>query len=451
MFRKSSRHSGYYHRTILNLALPAMLAQLSLPLLGLVDTAVMGHFASTEALAAIATGTALYMMVASSTGFLRSSTLGLVAQAWGRGDNAALRDWFLRSFLLALGVGVLLTGLALLLLIFFDWQSFDPGFYQSLYDYLIIRIWALPACTVNLVCLGMVLGFQDARSVLRIMLLANIVNILLDLVFVIGVGMQADGVALATLLAEYFAALYGLKIVLSRLRGRGIILNTKDIARLIQNLPAFRALCVLNGHFFVRSTILSLCFAALPVTAARFGAEFTAANAVVLNLWFMMSYSMDGIANAAESLTGRAIGRGLPRLLRGFVWRLHLWVIPVAIFYIIVFIVFFDSFIAFQTSDVQVRTLAMEMRIWLYLALLISPFCLLLDGIYYGATLGKEVSSSMLVAGCIFGFSLLVLPEYFGNAALWFSLNILFFARTVGLYLFLPKVMHKAQQERQSC
>ncbi len=443
------RRENYYHRTILSLAIPAMLAQISLPLLGLVDTAVMGHFASTEALAAVATGAGIYMVIANSTGFLRSSTLGLVAQSWGRGDKTALKNWFLRSLLLALLIGIFLTLISVTLLQFLDWKSFDLQFDQGLYEYLIIRAWGLPAYTLNLVCLGMVLGFQDSRAVLRIMLLANLVNMVLDVVFVVGLDMHAEGVAYATLIAEYLAAGYGLYLVMGKFTSRNIALRIVDFQKIIQDLFAFRPLLALNGHFFLRSTTLSLCFAALPIAAAGFGAEFVAANAVVLNLWLMTSYTLDGIANAAEALVGRTIGRGRPKMLKEFLWRLHFWLLPIISVYFVVFAVFFEHFIALQTSDTTIQAMANDLRYWLYLGLFLSPFCVLLDGVYYGAALGKEVSSTMLVAGLAFGLCLFGFRETLGNEAIWLSLNLLFIIRSVGLYLFMPRVMQRANRTRQ--
>lgn len=444
----SPRKFFYAHYRIAGIAIPAMLAQITLPLLGLVDTAMMGHFASSEALSAVAIGTGLYMILANSAGFLRSSTLGFVAQSWGAGDWQGLQIWFLRSMVLASAISILLVALSLFALPFLPLIG-TTEIDNNLNAFLRIRLWGMPAYLFNLTFIGVMLGCQNSRAVLFVMLLTNMINMILDYILVALVGMKADGVALATVVAEYIGAGYGLWLVHRILRAQGVPLVFPTLARLWGDFLPFKRLLSLNLHFFIRSTLVSLCFAYLPIISASLGTEIAAANAVMLNLWFMTAYTLDGVANAAESLCGRAIGRRMPRLLKIFIVHMHLWCIPLCLISLAIFAEFWDSFILLQTSDIQVQFLAYNYRHMLYLALLIAPWCILLDGVYYGATLGREVSSTMIAAAVIYFSAMMILPEKIENTGIWAALLLLFFVRGAGLYFYLPHVYAQAIKQRK--
>jgi MATE family multidrug resistance protein len=286
------------YREAWRLAWPLILSNLSIPLLGVVDTAVVGHLPSPHYLGAVSIGAVALSVVYFVFGFLRMGTTGLTAQAFGRGDQAECFGWLARGVLLA----ILIAALLLLLsgaLIAAAMALFDPGARVAgeLETYLAIRLLGAPAALVAQVLLGWLLGLQDARGPMLLLILTNGLNVALDLLFVLGFGWAVAGVAWATVAAEYGGLALGLWLARRRLSAWSW--------GAIWYAPAFRRLFVVNRDMFLRSLCLEAAFLTFSALSARRGEVVLAANAVLFNLHLLATYGIDGFSHAAEAMVGR--------------------------------------------------------------------------------------------------------------------------------------------------
>ncbi|MGB8712643.1 MAG: MATE family efflux transporter, partial [Onishia taeanensis] len=288
------------------LAWPIILSNITVPLLGLVDTAVVGHLPDSRYLAAVTLGAALFSFLYWGFGFLRMGTTGMTSQAVGREDDTEVRTLLGQSLVMAavIGAGLILfsTPLIKLGLMLLDGSAQAT---TLAHEYAGIRILSAPAVLANYAILGWFLGQQNSRVTLMLMVLTNSVNIALDLWFVVGLGMTSDGVAWATVIADYTALTAGLWLVRSQLGALG---GQLDRARLIA-LNAYQALFAVNAQLFLRTLGLLFAMAFFTAQGASQGDTVLAANAVLLQFIMLTSYGLDGFAHAAEALTGRAVGR----------------------------------------------------------------------------------------------------------------------------------------------
>lgn len=288
------------------LAWPIILSNITVPLLGLVDTAVVGHLPDSRYLAGVTLGATLFSFLYWGFGFLRMGTTGLVAQAMGRESGTDVRNLLGQSLIIALVIGSLLIVFASPLITLGLWLLDGSEVATDLArEYAHIRLWSAPAVLANYAILGWFLGQQNSRVTLMILLLTNSVNIVLDLWFVVGLGMTSNGVAWASVIADYSALAFGSYLVLRQLtRLEGRFLRERLLA-----LTAYTALFNVNANLFVRTLGLLFAMAFFTAQGARQGDTVLAANAVLLQFIMLTSYALDGFAHAAESLIGRAYGR----------------------------------------------------------------------------------------------------------------------------------------------
>ncbi len=295
------------YRDAWRLAWPLILSNLSVPLLGIADTAVVGHLPAPHYLGAVAIGAAIFNVLYFLFGFLRMGTTGLTAQAYGRDDGEELRAGLWRALLLAGLVALLLLiagpGIRLLAEVIF---APDARVAAELETYLRVRLLGVPAGLANPVLLGWLLGMQNARGPMTLLIATNGVNIGLDLVFVLGFGWGVAGVAAATVVAEYGGAALGLWLVLRRLRGLPGAWSWPAIGR----RAAFLRLLAVNRDILLRSLSLEAAFLTSTALGSRQGEVVLAANAVLLNFLTFAAFGMDGFARAAEAMVGRYAGAG---------------------------------------------------------------------------------------------------------------------------------------------
>ncbi len=423
------------HRRVWALAGPMILSGVSTPLLGMVDTAVMGHLPDARFLGAVAVGAMVIHFLFWAFGFLRMGTTGLTAQAHGRNDGDELRAVLGRALVLASGFGGLL--------VLFQWPLSELAFAlvqpsaqveAEARVYYSIRVWAAPAALANYALWGWFLGAQNARAPLLIMLSINGVNIALDLLLVVGLGMQTEGVAWGSLLAEYTGLVLGLFLVrreLSAYAGRWVLRRVLARASLVHMLR-------LNYDIFLRTLGLMFAFAFFTTQGARLGDATLAANAVLMNFQTFMAYGLDGFAHAAEALVGRSIGARDPRGLRRGILATGLWSLVTALGFTGVYVVAGQSVIALLTDLESVRATAATYLPWLMLTPLVSVWAYWLDGIAIGATRAAAMRNAMLIA--VF---LIYLPSWYllrplGNHGLWLALMLFMAARgaTLGWWLW---------------
>ena len=421
------------HRAVFALALPMVFSNVTTPLLGLVDTWVIGHLGQAWFLGGVSVGATLINLLFWLLGFLRMSTTGLTAQAQGAASAEGQLDTLARALGLAVGLG-----LALLLLVLpflpaiIGLSGGSPEVQVYAGDYVSVRIWSAPAALCNLVIMGWLLGMQDARSPMLLLILSNLVNMVLDAWFVLGLGWQVRGVAAASLLADYSSLGVGLWLVSRRLRHLSAEVWQGAWSRWWQ-WPAVRRLLGLNRDIFIRSLCLQLCFAFMTLQGARLGDVAVAANAVLLNFLMLISYGLDGFAYAVEAMVGRAIGRRDRQGLREAIVLNLGWALLIAIAFALGFALGGRQLIAHITDIPAVIAEANRQLPWLIAMPLLAVWCFLLDGVFIGATRAREMRNSMLVAVFAGFFPVWWLCQGWGVAALWAAMAALMTGRGLTL------------------
>lgn len=418
------------HRQLWAIALPLIISNISTPLLGLVDTAIMGHLSDASFLGAIALGSLIFNFIFWSFGFLRMGTTGIAAQAFGDQDFDEIRAILGRAIFLALAIAcVILLLQHPIETISFSIIDSSAIIEQRAREYFTIRIWSTPATLCNYVLIGLLLAMQNARSPLLMVIVTNSCNIILDLVFVVWLNMDIAGIALATVIAEFIGLIVGSILLAKRLRRHpGAWLKH----RLLDRQP-FKRLLSINQHIFIRTLCLIFGFSFFTVQSAKFGELILAANAILLNFQTFMAYALDGFAHAAEALVGKAFGSRNRTLFKQTIKTASIWSFIVALLFTLAYGLFGSEIIDLLTDIEAVRVKAYVYLPWVIAAPIISVWCYLLDGIFIGATLSREMRNTML-------FSILCcfLPAWYGfqtleNHGLWLALMIFLAARGISM------------------
>ncbi|MDF2487811.1 MAG: efflux family protein, partial [Pseudomonas sp.] len=405
------------HRKVWGLAAPMILSNISVPLVALVDSTVIGHLPHAHQLGAVAVGATLFTFMMGMMGFLRMGSTGFAALAAGRADGAALRQVLVQGLLLALAFAALL-GLAALPFSQLALQLMDPSaaLHQSTEDFFHTRLLGLPAALASYALIGWFLGTQNARAPLAILLATNLLNIALNLWFVLGLDWGVVGSARASVIAEWSAALLGLALTRPALRAYPGHMAWAALKR----WHAWRPLLTVNRDIFVRSLALQLVFLLIAIQGARLGESTVAANALLLNGLMLTSYALDGLAHAVEALCGHAIGSRDGHALRRALVVAGGWSLLVGLVFGVLFLLGGHLFIDLQTDIDSVRQAAYPYLPYLALLPLIAVWSYLLDGLFIGATRAREMRNGMLLT------VLLLLPfawflQALGNHGLWIS------------------------------
>lgn len=438
---RASRHgkagrlpSMLNHRAILRIALPVMLSNVSTPLIGVVDTAIVGRIPDPAYIGAVALGALVFTFVFWAFGFLRMGTTGLTAQALGAGDGEELVAGLGRALLIAAVVGTVLIGL--------QWPIRELAFgliegsdrVEGLArDYFDIRIWAAPATLANYALLGWFIGMGRTDIGLVLQLVLNLANIALDAYFVLVLGLDVRGVALGTLLAEYLAVLVGLVVAIVHIRRNGARLS---LARLLLADRLRRTLAV-NRDIMIRSLALIFVFVWFMAQGARHGDVTLAANAVLMQFVSVSAYFLDGLAFAAEALVGRAVGARNRADFRAAVRLTTVWAVAVALLISVAFLLVGPWVVDALTTDSATRTAARDYLPWAALAPLAGVWAFQLDGIFIGATRSVEMRNAMLVSLAVFLLAWWLLQPW-GNHGLWAALYVNYLARTLSLGWYYP-------------
>ena len=418
-------------KALWRLALPMIFSNITVPLLGLVDTAVIGHLDSPVYLGGIAIGAMATSFLFMLLLFLRMSTTGLTAQAFGAKDPVRLGRALVQPLILALGAGLLIVVVRAPLI---DLALHIAGGSEAVLEqarrFLEIRWLSAPASLANLVLLGWLLGVQYVRAPVILLVVGNVLNIVLDLWLVMGLHMNVQGAALATVIAEYATFFIGLWMVKRVLVMRGVTLAMlKNAWR-----GNMRKLLALNRDIMLRSLLLQLCFGAMTVLGARLGPEIVAVNAVLMTLLTFTAYALDGFAYAVEAHSGQAYGARQAGKLQD-VWRAACRQSGlVALVFALIYALFGGHIVALLTSLPELRELARHYIFWQVVLPVVGVWCYLLDGMFIGATRGAEMRNSMAVAAAGFGLTLLAVP-YLGNHGLWLALAVSLALRGLSLWV----------------
>lgn len=424
--------NGDKNRQLMALAIPMILSNITVPLLGLVDTAVIGHLGEAYYLGGVALGSTIITLIIWLLGFLRMSTTGLVAQAFGANDHHTQQQLLIQGVSLAL----LLAFFALLfqqpilsLALHLTEASEQVQFYCR--QYVEIRIWSLPFALTNLVLLGWLLGRQQPKAAMWQLIIANIVNIILDVVFVIGFQWNVQGAALASVIADMCAFSVAVIMVKQQLQKQPGF----TWPQLTQHLSftGLSRLLTLNRDIFIRSLCLQAAFSFMAFYGAGLGDDTLAANAVLLNLLMLISYALDGVAYYAEAEVGRAVGQNNPSLLFESVSLAFAWSAIIAVIFSVFFGLFGQHIINALTNIPSVQQTASTYLMWLIAMPIVAFGCYLFDGVYIGAAQGHIMRNSMIIATFGVYFPLWWSLQSFGNHALWGALCAFMLFRSISL------------------
>lgn len=429
--------NGTKNRQLFALALPMILSNITVPLLGLVDTAVIGHLSDAYYLGGVALGSTIITLIIWLLGFLRMATTGLVAQAYGANDTASQLKLLVQGAMLAtgLGIAVILLQIPILnLALGLSEASMEVERYCR--EYFQVRVWSTPFALLNLVMLGWLLGRQQPKAAMWQLILANLANIILDVLFVMGFGWGVKGAALASVCADITAFSVALYMVLQQLK-----LSSQfkfDQLRVHLTFAGYGKLLKLNSDIFIRSLCLQAAFAFMTFHGAGLGDNTVAANAVLSNLLLLISYALDGIAYYAEAEVGKAYGQKRAQQLHEAVVLAWCWSAITAVGFTLIFSLWGSHIIELLTSIDKVRTTAQTYLIWLVLLPLWSFSSYLFDGVYIGAAQGKVMRNSMIIAtfGAFFPTWYLLqslLPSEQANHALWAAMTAFMLTRSLTL------------------
>ena len=425
-------HNKAHHKSLLLLAGPMILSNITVPLLGIVDTAVIGHLGSAHYLAGIALGSAVISILFWLAGFLRMSTTGLVAQAYGKNDLTQLAALLKRSLLLASAVAVLLIVLSPLIKHAIAYLSAANGdVLAQAYKYFSIRIFSAPAALCNLVLLGWMLGVHYGRGPFYLLLVTNIVNIVLDICFVVYLDWAVAGAAWASLIADYTALVFALFLVVKLAKKQGIELNVPNWL----SISKMAELLSLNRDIFIRSLILQLCFSFMTFYAARIGETTLAANAVLLNFLMLVSFALDGVAYASEAKVGQAKGQGSVKNIELWVKISVFWGMLFGVLYSAFFALFGSTIIKLLTNVPEVIQEATHYLPWLIVLPILAMSCFLFDGVFVGLTRAKNMRNSMILSAGVGFFGVFWVFIDWENNGLWLAMSCFMLMRGVTLII----------------
>ena len=443
---KSSFFKRAIHQKIFAIALPMMLSNISVPLLGLVDTAVIGHLPESYYLAGVAVGSMVISLLFFILVFLRMSTTGLVAQAYGANDFQKTLRLLAQSILIALCLASLLIVLqrpiSLLAFHFVDGSEQVLLYAKQYFD---IRIWSAPAALMNMVLLGWLLGMQNAKAPMFLLIVTNLVNIFLSMLFVIVFKWGVAGVAWASLASDYISLLCGLVIVSKMIKPFWQKAGLRKLLNQLIDWHSLRHFIALNRDIFIRTLCLQVTFVFMTLQGVKLGDDIVSANSVLMHFLLLISFSMDGIAYAVEALVGKSIGsRNLDNLKESInatlFWAFIFSLIQLLLFY------FYGQWIINQiTSISSVQAEANHYLPWLIVIPLTSMLGFVFDGIFIGMTRAREMRNSMIFSLCAVYFPVWLLFAEQGNHALWMAMNAFMLARGVSL-LWIYAQLHKKGQ-----
>lgn len=419
---------------VLGLALPMTFGFLTIPLLGITDTAVAGRLGDPSVLAGLAIGAVLFDLIFGSFNFLRASTTALVAQAWGREDRAEQEAVFWRALATAFVCGLVIVLVSRLLLnLGLGVMAPDAATAAATSHWFAIRVLSVPAGLANFVLLGYLLGRGQARMGLFLQVLINSINIVLTVLLGLTLRYGIEGIGWATVTAEILGAVAGLTVVLRPFRERNPLRMPGTFAA-----AKLRALFALNADILIRTFVLIGAFFILTRIGAGFGPVTLAANAVLMNFFMVGGFWLDGLANAAETIVGRSVGAGhRPSFERG-IWLTGIWSAMLAAATTLCFLGVGRPVIDFLTTATEVRIEAYGHLPWAASTALCGFLAFHMDGVFIGATWSHAMRNRMLMAFAGYCLALVVLVPAFGNHGLWASLNVFLVLRGLLLLQRLP-------------
>lgn len=433
------------NRQILKLAIPNIISNISIPLLGIVDMALMGHMESDAYIGAIALGSLIFNFIYWSLGFLRMGTSGFTAQAWGRRDLSETILVFSRAAIIALVVSLVLILLQKPIeILSFMVLNGESRVEELAMTYFRIRVWAAPAALGQFALLGFFLGMQNARLPMVVLVSTNIINLVCNYYFVMKLGMGSDGVAYGTVIAQYsglFIALFFFRKYFVRLFKYWSLRATMEWTQLKNFLKV-------NQDIFIRTMCLVIVFSIFTARSASSDAgtqgedTILAVNSLLMQFFMFYSFLIDGFAHASEALTGKFIGSGNRLALKKSIRLLFIWGTGISIVFTLIYLLAGKVIFGVLTNNPEVIANARPYFFWVVMVPMVSFAAFLWDGIYIGATAGKEMRNAMLISTLVVFFPVYILAgRTMGNHGLWLTFILFMLARSLSMQLLSKKAV----------
>ena len=428
------------HRRVLRIAAPIVLSNATVPILGAVDTGVVGQLGAAAPIAAVGVGAVILSAVYWIFGFLRMGTTGLAAQALGRGDEAELTALLTRALIVAGAAGLALIAIQpVLFAAAFGLSPATTEVEAIARTYMSIRIWSAPAAIAVYGLTGWLIAQERTGAVLGLQLAMNGANIALSVALGLRMGWGVEGVASATVVAEWGGAALGLWFCRDALRHPA----WRDPARVFDG-PRLRRMIAVNADIMIRSVLLQGTFTSFLLSGGAFGDVTLAANQVLLQFLYITAYALDGFAFAAEALVGRYFGAGDRARLRRTVLMCGGWGLGTVAALAILFALAGGAVVDAMAADEGVREAARRYLPWMVAAPILGVAAWMLDGVFIGATRSRDMRDMMILSFAVYVAALLVLLPPFGNHGLWAALMVSFVARGATLGARYPALERAA-------
>ena len=423
---------------ILKLSIPIFFANLAIPLVGIIDTGLMGNLGNLSYLSATSVAANLFSMIFWSFGFLRMGTVGLVSQAYGKKDYSEIFNIVLRNLIFVLTIFIILISLQnyifRLSLNIFDLSVTTEKFYK---DYFQIRIWSAPGELTLYIITGLFIGLQKTKISSLAVGLFSILNIILSIIFVTKFDLNIKGVAYGTLFSALIISISFLIYTFWYLyRMSKIEIKIDDLI----NLNKIKNIFTINLNIFIRTILLTFSFLWFTYLGSQIGEDYIAANAILINLVFLSAFILDAYAFSTEGMVGYSLGKNDINLFKKIVKNSF---ILSSITGLIISIIYFliNKFAIQLMSNIEViKSLSSSYAVWLIIMPLISSFCYQFDGIFIGASQTKELRNAMVFSVFSYVVISLILVDLLGNTGIWISLCLFMILRALSLYYYLDKI-----------
>ena len=425
-------------KKIFRLALPNIISNITIPLLGMIDIAIAGHLGSAIYIGAIALASNIFNMVYWNFGFLRMSSSGFTAQAYGARNFGEAMNVLIRSLIVAIGFGILILILQVPIeKLAIGFIKSGPETIQNVEFYFRICIWSAPAVLGVYAFKGWFIGMQNARTPMIISIINNVLNIVLSLIFVFGFDMKIKGIALGTMLSQIITFTISIALWFRFYSKMLKYINLKSVLE----TTALKSFFKVNGDVFIRTFMLTLVTTFFTFVSSGMGDTILAVNALLMQFFMLFSYFMDGFAYAGEALTGRFIGSKNHLLLRYMIKRLFFWGFIVSAVSALLYVLFPNQILEVLTNNQEVIDATKSFTFWTILIPITGFAAFLWDGIFIGATASKEMRNAMVLSAITFFVCYYSTKTYLGNNALWLSFIIYLAVRGIIQTLWSKKAL----------
>ena len=428
-------------KQIILLSIPVFFSNLAIPMVGIVDTGLMGNLGEAKYLAATSIATSVMTMIIWSFGFLRMGTVGIVSQAYGRGDYREIVRTIFRNFVIAMAIALVIIILKPLINIsiqhFFNTSAETQNLINT---YLNVRVFSVPAELVIYILVGFYLGIQKTNISSLMVVTLSILNIVFSSVLVLTYNLDVLGVVLGTLLASYTTI-----IIFSLFTYQFIIKKFKLIPRFEKLVVKSKLLKLLNINLdiFIRTLFLTFSFLWVTYLGSKLGEDYLAVNTILMQFIILAAFFLDAYAFSTEGVVGFTIGRKAKNSFLSVVKNSIQISFITALIVSFVYIIFFKQIINIITNIELLRYISYKHFLWVIIIPPIASFCYQLDGIFIGASQTKEMKNAMIISVVSFIFISIYLTKYFGNHGLWFSLMCFMILRSVTLKFYFSKILRK--------